>query len=477
MRFWTFLVIYCAATLSKPIVPHDGMIIKHNTTFVANTYNFPNGIRIGASGITLDLNGAHLEGLNGTNFGIQILHFNDVTVLNGKVSHYFYGVRAEKCNNLRITGLDVSHNWVDPKSNSTWLNINAPPNLGDKQNLGGGMFLLQCTGGLLQGNTASFQENGFDMYWSSGVTLLSNTAKWNSGWGVHLNHCEGVKVQRNVLQHCNRRNGGDSANILLVNGSSHNLIEYNQCQFGGDGFFIGNEHGCPSNFNLIQHNDCSHARDNAFETTFSNGNRFFNNRASYSAYGFWLGYSYNSTVAGNTMLGNGHAIQIDHGQHNTISNNSMTNNNGPAIYLDTDGQIHFPANAYKCLHLPAQRESSHNLISGNTFSNNNNFAVWLINTTFSSVYNNYFGSGKTISADGLTSASTQYNLAHPKRLELGEYNVVGGDYLAGNWYWNYLGTSTKHNGIGQTKVPYANQGKIKGGGDQFPLFIPNSKAP
>jgi parallel beta-helix repeat protein len=66
----------------------------------------------------------------------------------------------------------------------------------------------------------------------------------------------------------------------------------------------------------------SHANANAFECTFSNGNVFRRNRASYCSYGFWLGFSYNTTVEGNVMLGNGNGVEIDHGQHNTIAGQS-----------------------------------------------------------------------------------------------------------------------------------------------------------
>ena len=38
----------------------------------------------------------------------------------------------------------------------------------------------------------------------------------------------------------------------------------------------------------FEDNDASHSSANAFEATFSNGNIFRRNRASYSSYGFWL---------------------------------------------------------------------------------------------------------------------------------------------------------------------------------------------
>lgn len=66
--FWSpwFLVTIATAILTAQsvraglVVPVDGMVITENTTFQPGTYNLPNGISIGASDITLDMNGDDL---------------------------------------------------------------------------------------------------------------------------------------------------------------------------------------------------------------------------------------------------------------------------------------------------------------------------------------------------------------------------------------------------------------------------------
>src|SRR6185436_9715343 len=110
----------------------------------------------------------------------------------------------------------------------------------------------------------------------------------------------------------------------------NNQILSNKFRFGGDGFFIGNENGCPSNGNLVQGNDGSAAGANAFEATFSSGNQFIDNTADGSNYGFWLGYSHDGNVIkGNSIRANNtNGIEIEHGQHNIIESNEVVGNGG-----------------------------------------------------------------------------------------------------------------------------------------------------
>jgi hypothetical protein len=143
----------------------------------------------------------------------------------------------------------------------------------------------------------------------------------------------------------------------------------------------------------------------------------------------------------------------------------------------------------------------------NTFVNNNDFHVDLVNTSSSSVFDNYFATvgprGQTARADWLTAAggtSFYYTAAAavagaagaagaassgvPGRGPVllppaGPRNVVGGDWLAGNWWPDYGGADHSGRGIGDTDVPYAgrNGSLSSSAADAFPLKIPNSVSP
>ena len=330
------------------VVPVDGMLITEDTTFVPGTYALPTGVKIGAAGITLDMNGATLDGVDFGGFGVNLNGFDDVTIRNGTLRGYFYGAIVRNCARPTVTACDLSDNWVDPEAlgdDAPFLDINAPADLDDRVNLGGGLLMVNVTEATVTANAAERAANGIDAYETSLSLIADNACSDNKGWGIHLNASTDNVIARNVADHCTRAGLGDSAGVLLVNGSHRNEIIDNQFRHSGDGFFIGNEHGCPSNDNLVQGNDGSFAGANAFEATFSSGNRFIANRADGARYGFWLGYSHtDNAIVDNSIRANEVAgIEIEHGQGNEIRGNTIVGNGGAGIVLRTDGVAHFPA--------------------------------------------------------------------------------------------------------------------------------------
>lgn len=374
------------------------MIIMRNTTFLPGQYELSEGIVIGADGVTLHMSGVVLAGSHAPrSFGLWLRGRRGVRVFGGSITGFYYGLGAAECDGLMLESLNVSRNWLDPAAlgpKPPWLDINAPYNLSDTTNLGGGVLLHRVAQSMLRRVIASNQQNGFNLFECRDVTLDGNTATDNVGWGAHLNSCERVAITNNELSRCNRKGLGDSASILLVNGSHFNMVEGNICTHSGDGFFIGNEHGCPSNDNVVRGNDCSYASANAFEATFAARNRFEHNNASHSRYGFWLGYSHNTTVAYSTIVGNAVAgVQADHAQALALAYNTVSSNHGPGILLATDGAAPFPASRFPCLKLPAQRDSTAHRVVGNAFASNSGPSLELVNTTATRIAQNRFAAG------------------------------------------------------------------------------------
>ena len=85
--------------------------------------------------------------------------------------------------------------------------------------------------------------------------------------------------------------------------------------------------------------------------------------------------------------------------------------------------------------------SKNNTIYDNYFDNLNN-------SRSSSVFCNYWNISKT---SGL--------------------NIIGNEWLGGNYWSNYTGIDITHDGIGDTELPYNNSGEILLGGDYLPLVI------
>jgi parallel beta-helix repeat protein len=91
-----------------------------------------------------------------------------------------------------------------------WLDINAPPSLTDKVNLGGGVFLNRATSTTVNNCVADGQANGYDIYNSVNITVSNCSGCDNLGWGVHLYNTTDSTVASNIFDRNIRKNDGDS---------------------------------------------------------------------------------------------------------------------------------------------------------------------------------------------------------------------------------------------------------------------------
>lgn len=81
------------------------------------------------------------------------------------------------------------------------------------------------------------------------------------------------------------------------------------------------------------------------------------------------------------------------------------------------------------------------------------------------IYNNYFNNTNNV----IDSGTNTWNIT--KILGI---NIVGGPYLGGNYWSNYLGVDLDGDWLGDTLLPYNNSGStIDVGGDYHPLIIPS----
>src|SRR5213594_2189173 len=175
--------------------------------------------------------------------------------------------------------------------------------------------------------------NGLMLTRCDKLSISNNNFSFNSGLGIGLYRSNNNTIIHNRLDYNVRgyshrfyTRGQDSADLLLFEQSSRNVVALNSLTHGGDGVFLWagqttmDSGTGGANDNLFYGNDVSHATANGVEATFSR-NTITNNRAWGNEYGVWGGYSHDTEIVGNDFRGNRTGVAIEHGQDNVIANN------------------------------------------------------------------------------------------------------------------------------------------------------------
>lgn len=321
-----------------------GTQVQGDVTVCPGRYRIPDRGEIGVlivagSGTRLNLTGVTLESGDSVparfmGMGVVSRGLDNVEVYGGTIRGFRHGILVEGGRGHRIARVDVSgsrnqalRSTPDRFDEADWLDIF---HADSAEAYGGGVLLKNTNGATVVGVSASNAQNGIGLIGARASYLADNDVSDNSGWGIHLWASSQNVVVRNEAHHNVRcespayRRGCDSAGILLRQDSDSNLIADNDVTWSGDGFFLSGqpEYVHPSQGNMVLRNDGSSAYHNAFESTFSPGNVFLENRADSADYGFWLGYSTGTTVQGNIVLGSRTTgIAIEHGSANRLLSN------------------------------------------------------------------------------------------------------------------------------------------------------------
>ena len=287
---------------------------------------------------------------------------------------YKYAVHIMNSDHITINGNVFCSNKVD---SSGWIDVWADYN----QALGGGVMMYQGRAANIYGNIMTMQNDGVALYHCDSVRIHDNDFSWNTSYGIRMFHTDTCHIYQNNCSHVNRpfTDPSDCAALLMIV-SNANRVEYNDLSYSGDGVFLGQyQHSGTPNNNYFAYNECSYSPHNAIEATFADGNVYKHNNCNYSHYGLWLGYSFNSVIDSNEVIGNYQSgIAIDRGFDNTITNNTIRNNpigielwegspvTGYASFHSQDYLIRsnlFDGNTQAI----SSKNTKHNLVSGNEF--------------------------------------------------------------------------------------------------------------
>src|SRR5437667_1898070 len=326
-----------------------GMVITHSIVVTPKTYRFSGPpITIRGDNITVDFRGATLEGIGleanpdqATDTAIVVDGGHLVRIANARVRGYKVGILARGTYLLELVHNDLSDNWkprlfslVQHESLVDWLSFHRNEKR-EWLRFGAAMYLEDVKRGEVRDNTVEHGMNGLLLVRSDSLMIRGNNFSFNSGLGIGLYRSTDDSVVHNRLDynvrgysHGHYTRGQDSADLLLFEQSSRNVVAFNSLTHGGDGVFLWagqttmDSGTGGANDNLFYGNDVSYATANGVEVTFSR-NEIIANRAWGSEYGGWGGYSIQTDIGGTDFRRNRTGVAIEHGQDNVIAHNQF----------------------------------------------------------------------------------------------------------------------------------------------------------
>ncbi len=327
-----FIIASHILSVGQTYVPiTDNMQIQSfsNIKFAGGEYTFTDALADGViqingiNNVTLDGDSCFVNGVNDQGYMIKIANSDHITIKHfDSVYNYKYAIHIMNSHHITINGNVFSGNKVDSIG---WISIWTDYT----QALGGGVLMYQTRAAEVYDNTMTLQNDGVALYHCDSIRLHDNDFSWNTSFGIRMYWTDTCRIYQNNCSHVNRpfTDPSDCAALLMLV-SNKNEVEYNDLSYSGDGVFLGQyQHSNIPNNNYFGYNECSFSPHNAIEATFADGNIYKHNNCNYSHYGFWLGYSFNSILDSNEVIGNYQTgIAIDRGFENTITGNIIRDN-------------------------------------------------------------------------------------------------------------------------------------------------------
>ncbi len=425
------IAMFAVSSMAQTYIPiTNNMVINSysNIKFIAGNYEFSDipadgVIQInGVQNVVLDGDSCHVNGVGKVGYMIKITNAHNIVIKNfDSVFGYKYAVHIMNSDHININGNVFCWNKVD---SAGWIDVWA----NHTQALGGGVMMYQCRSANIYNNIMTMQNDGVALYHCDSINIHNNDFSWNTSYGIRMFWTDSCNIYQNNCAHVNRplTDPSDCAAILLII-SNENRVEYNDLSWSGDGVFLGQyQHSTVPNNNYFAYNECSYSPHNAIEATFADGNVYKHNKCNYSHYGLWLGYSFNSVVDSNEIIGNYQSgLAIDRGFNNAISNN-MIKNNPIGIEL-WEGS---PITGYTTFH-SQDYPIHHNIFEGNTK------AVSSINTKHALINNNEFNYNQQASLFLEGVSATDTITANTFRMPTGYHiynNSANAKYAPGNLF-------------------------------------------
>ena len=242
------------------------------------------------------------------------------------------------------------------------------------------------------------------------------------------------------------------------------------------GIYLDNVTNCSISDNIVG------ANDYGIYLLYSCNNTIANNTASDNAIGILLVSSCDNTLTGNANSNSGYGIFLSSSSNNNLTNNTASNNTYGCISLSSSSTNTLTGNIasygdgidlwgssnntlagnvvlYTSIGIDLY-DASNNTLAGNVASNNF-LGINLYSSNNNRIYNNYFNNTNN-AHDKSNNSWNSTKTAGP--------NIIGGLWLGGNYWSDYIGKDETEDGLGDTQLPYNSSGDILNGGDWLPLI-------